>query len=113
MRYAVASSGVTVAELTANRQVADTLRPLDLVRLEGQVTNESGIADPGFNGTVFVDLLATPQETTTLGQEGDGRVMTFENRDFRLFRGQATVQNGRFALEFTLPKNTKKHLRAG
>ncbi len=113
MRYAVASSGVTVAELTANGQVADTLRPLDLVRLEGQVTDESGIANPGFDGTVFVDLLATPQETTTLGQESDGRVMSFENRDFRLFRGQATVQSGRFALEFTLPKNTKSTFGPG
>ena len=113
MRYTVPKPGVTVTALTANGQGADTLRPLDRVRLEGQVVDEIGVVDPGFDGAVFVDLLATPQETTTLGQEGSGRTMTFKNRDFRLFRGQATVQNGRFALEFMLPKNTNRTFGAG
>ena len=113
MRYAVPSPGVTVTALTANGSEADTLRPLDRVRLQGQIVNDAGAPDATFSGTVFVDLLATPQETTTLGQEGDGRVMTFRNRDFRLFRGQATVRNGRFTLEFTLPKNTNRTFGPG
>ncbi len=107
MRYAVSSPSVTLTTLTANGQPADTLRPLDRVALQGQVVDGSGNTDTRFSGTVFVDLLAAPLETTTLGQEGSGRVMMFKNRDFRLFRGQATVRNGLFSLEFTLPKNTE------
>ncbi len=113
MRYAVPSAGVTITTLTANGQAADTLRPLDRVRLEGQVVDETGVTDPGFIGSVFVDLLAAPRETTTLGQEGGGRTMTFQNRDFRLFRGRATVRGGRFELEFTLPKNTESTFGPG
>jgi hypothetical protein len=113
MRYAVPAPGVTVTTLTANGQVADTLRPLDRVGLQGQILDDAGAPDATFSGTVFVDLLAAPQETTTLGQEDGGRVMTFRNRDFRLFRGQATVRDGQFTLEFTLPKNTKPTFGAG
>ena len=113
MRFAVPSSPVTVTALTANGQAADTLRPLDRVRLEGRVSDATGTLDPTFNGTIFVDLLAAPRKTTTLGQEGDGRMMTFENRDFRLFRGQASVQNGLFTVAFTLPKNTESGFGAG
>lgn len=113
MRYAVPTPTVTVTALTANEQPADTLRPLDRVALQGQIVDDTGAPDPTFSGTVFVDLLAAPRETTTLGQEGSGRVMTFKNRDFRLFRGQAAVQNGLFALEFTLPKNTESTFGPG
>lgn len=113
MRYAVPQPSVTVTMLTANGQPADTLRPLDRVALQGQVVDDAGAPDTRFSGTVFVNLLAAPRETTTLGQEGSGRVMTFQNRDFRLFRGQATVSNGLFSLEFTLPKNTESTFGPG
>ena len=113
MRFIDSPSRVTVTALTANGQVADTLRPLDRVVLQGQVAGTDGAIDTSFDGTVSVDLFAAPREIATLGQEGGDRVMTYLNRDFRLFRGQVSVRRGTFSLEFTLPKNTKQTFGLG
>ncbi len=113
MRYAPPRPRVTLTTLTAHGQPTDTLRPLDHVWIQGQVADANGALDEAFSGTVYIDLLAAPREVTTLGQEGEGRTMTYQNRDFRLFRGQATVRNGRFVTEFVLPKNTVSTYGAG
>ena len=105
MTLRAARQGVAVISVTTNGTVADTLRPLDRIVIEGQVMDQDQ-RDVSFSGTAFVDFLAQPQATTTLGQEDSTRLMTYRNRDHSLFRGSARVVDGTFTLSFILPKNT-------
>ena len=106
MSLCTTDRSVQLTGLSVNNQPADTLRPLDLVRIRGRIDNIHEI-DTSFNGTVYVDLWAAPDTTVTLGQKNGSRPMSYQNYDHRLFHGAVNVRDGIFEIDFRLPKNTR------
>lgn len=80
------------------------LHGLSMVNIEGEIRTANGNVDRAFNGELWVKLFDKKSRFTTLGQESAGiRDFTFYNDV--LYRGRATVTEGRFRLSFQVPSD--------
>lgn len=84
-----------------------SLRALDRVKLKGQVATEAGQIIANFNGNLAVQMFDKNQEKTTLVNDGIGAPMNFTTLGETVFRGNASVTNGVFEIEFVVPKDIK------
>lgn len=82
----------------------DTLKALNKVNIKGFITDNLGATVENFTGTVSVTLYDKKREITTLANDG-GTPMTFYSRDNIIFKGKATVSQGAFSIDFTVPKD--------
>ncbi|MCS7019449.1 MAG: type IX secretion system sortase PorU [Cytophagales bacterium] len=80
----------------------DTLKALANVVLTGEV-QQQGNLDANFNGLLQIEVMDKEFEMQTLGDE-DAPAM-YRDRPSVLFRGLASVRQGRFSVQFTVPKN--------
>lgn len=84
-----------------------SLRALDRIKLKGQVTTENGQIISNFNGDLALQLFDKNQEKVTLVNDGVGDPLSFTTLGETVFRGNATVTNGVFEIEFVVPKDIK------
>jgi hypothetical protein len=94
---------VKINNHVVEEDVADTLRALAKVTIEGEVTDEAGNLLADFNGTVFPTVYDKFAEIETHGDENPSK--TFYLRKNILFNGKTAVTNGRFNFEFIMPKD--------
>nr|MCU0354236.1 type IX secretion system sortase PorU [Cytophagales bacterium] len=80
----------------------DTLKATSRVTIEGEIRNAGGVLG-NFDGILQATVLDKPVKTNTLGTESAR--MEFVQADAVLFRGTASVRNGRFRFSFVVPKN--------
>lgn len=90
----------------------DTLQALAFVKLAGEVTDESGNLLSGYNGDVAVQVFDKDVQRSTLGNDnyreaGILQIMNFSAQGETIFRGNASVKNGKFDFGFTVPKDIK------
>jgi len=90
----------------------DTIKALSRVNLLGEVLSDNGTLLSDYQGIAEVTVYDQPQTVETLGSDG-GRTFTFEHRNKVLFRGQATVQAGKFEVSFVAPEEMETEVRAG
>lgn len=83
----------------------DTLRALMPVTIEGEITDLNANLIANFNGRVFVTLFDKKRILRTLAQDPGSFVFPFEVQNSILFRGSATVRDGRFSINFVIPKD--------
>ncbi|WP_460515456.1 type IX secretion system sortase PorU [Hymenobacter jeollabukensis] len=82
----------------------DTIRALQQVRLEGEVVHPVTAAlQTSFNGKVHVTVYEKPSTVYTLGNESDTARVSVQ-KDV-VYDGKATVTNGRFQVQFIVPKD--------
>jgi hypothetical protein len=91
-------NGIPVAQ-------TDTLQATEKVTIEGEITDLQGNLIPGFNGTVYPTVFDKPGLVTTLGNDPGSPPVSFSSQTNQLFRGKATVANGRFSFSFTVPRD--------
>ena len=84
---------------------ADTIRALDKVNIEGEITDTKGNLMPDFNGTVYPTVFDKPQTINTLGNDATSQVVGFQAQNNILYKGKASVTNGKFSFNFKLPKD--------
>ena len=72
--------------------------------IEGYVAGIDMEIDTAFNGVLEVKVYDAKSNYTTLGNYGNVREYSFYHDV--LFEGKASVKNGRFNIEFSLPANT-------
>lgn len=101
--YRVATTRINGQDVNDGKP--DTLRALQPVTIEGQVTDENGNFLPDFNGKVYVTLFDKAQNLSTLGQQTGSLAKTFSVQRNILFRGSASVTNGVFSVSFVVPKD--------
>lgn len=92
----------------------DVLRALDPVTLSGEVQDLQGNLIPNYNGEVSVTVFDKKIDRTTLGNDNARDNVTnqlilldFQQLGEVLFRGQATVTNGVFDVNFVMPLDTQ------
>ena len=83
----------------------DTLKALGRYTCEGEVTDVRGIPLTNFSGIVELSLYDQPQVVKTLGNRSGSTVAVYNQQTAVLFRGTATVQEGKFRINFVLPKD--------
>lgn len=78
--------------------VVDTLRSLNLITIQGEVRDQQDVFLPNFNGDLAITVYDRPSKFTTRRRPFD-----FIWQKNRIFKGSATVQNGRFSFQFVVP----------
>jgi len=112
----VALTAVNDVPIATNNTV---LRALDRVKLSGEVRDLQDNIIPNYSGVVSVTLFDKKIDRTTLGNDGarDGAnqliLLDFDQLGEVLFRGQASVTNGAFDVEFIMPRDTQIPLGSG
>lgn len=82
----------------------DTISALDYVTISGHLENRSGEILESFNGSVIPIAYDKKSNLKTLANDG-GIPLEFESRNSTLYKGNATVENGRFNFSFYVPKD--------
>lgn len=83
----------------------DTIQALQKVTIEGQIEDFQGNLLTDFNGKVFPTIFDKPIKVTTLGQDEGSTIFEFELQKNIIFKGIASVTNGRFQFTFVVPKD--------
>jgi hypothetical protein len=93
-------NGVSVSEPT------DTLKAFSRIRISGHIEDRNNGLLEDFNGTVYPSVFDKNKTATTLAND-DKRVptMLFQTREDLIYKGKASVVNGRFSYEFLVPKD--------
>jgi len=101
--YSVSTTSVNGKPVAAGQP--DTLRALSSVEMEAMVTDDAGNLLPSFNGRAFITIFDKAQNLQTLGQDERSLIKTFAVQRNAIFKGVATVKNGRFKFSFVVPKD--------
>jgi hypothetical protein len=84
---------------------ADTLSSTEKIVIEGEVIDLSGNVLTNFNGNVYPTVFDKPQTITTLANDAGSSITNFQSQTNILFKGKASVTNGRFTFTFKVPKD--------
>ena len=82
---------------------ADTLKALSYITIEGKVTDFSN-QDVDYNGIVYPVIFDKYKHIVTLGNGGTAP-FDFNTQNSIIFKGKATVTNGKFSFSFIVPKD--------
>ncbi|MCB0569043.1 MAG: type IX secretion system sortase PorU [Phaeodactylibacter sp.] len=107
MKIALPKYKVTTTHIDSEAvspQQPDTLRALQKVTIEGEVQGLDGNLLSGFNGIIYPTIFDKAQQVATLGQ-GSNKVYNYRIQKNVLFRGRASVTNGRFRFTFVVPRD--------
>ncbi|MCB9082394.1 MAG: type IX secretion system sortase PorU, partial [Lewinellaceae bacterium] len=91
----------------------DTLRALQQVRIEGEVVDFTGNRLENFNGILYPSIFDKVFLAKTLAQDRGSFPLDFQVQKNIIFNGRASVQNGRFAFTFVIPKDINYAFGAG
>lgn len=85
--------------------ISDTLKALGKVIIEGAVVDGSGQIDQGFNGIITPTVFDKSIAYETLVNDPGSYRQQYEMQINAIFRGNVSVTNGRFSMEFVVPKD--------
>jgi hypothetical protein len=88
-------------------QSLDTIKALSYITFDGIVTNSSGVILSDFNGEVSATVYDKEILKTTLDNNNFGIKMDFDALESKIFRGRATVENGKFSFDFVAPRDLR------
>jgi hypothetical protein len=108
--YKVNVSRVNGKDISAQ---SDTVSAMEAVILEGEVSDRSGNVLSNFQGTAYLSLFDKPQNISTLGNDPASQPVSFHDQENILFKGKASVQNGKFSFRFKIPKDINYQFGSG
>ena len=79
----------------------DSLKALGLYMLKGSVKDVNGNDMNNFNGRVYVSVYEKPKTQSTIS----GPTRIFRTQNNVIFKGKATVTDGKFSIAFVTPKD--------
>lgn len=103
----------TINGLSVSTGIPDTLSALEKVTIEGVVTSQTGAILEDFNGIIFPTIFDKKITASTLGQDPGSPVRSFTLQKNIIFKGRASVTNGRFEFTFVVPKDINYEYGAG
>lgn len=91
----------------------DTLRAFQKVTVEGYVADRSGNLAGGYNGVIYPTVYDKKGNFQTLANAPGSNKANFAMRSAMIYRGKASVENGRFSFSFVVPKDIAYHFGSG
>ena len=85
-------------------EYTDTLRAFENITISGHISDLNGELLSDFNGTVYPSIYDKAVLQTTLANDG-GTPLNFRTRKSLLYRGKASVRDGRFNFTFIVPRD--------
>ncbi len=83
----------------------DTLKAFSKIRISGHVEDGSGNLLETYTGTVHPSVFDKTKKITTLANDVNAMPMQFNAREDLLYKGKASITNGKFTFEFMVPKD--------
>ena len=80
---------------------------LAYVKLSGEITDETDVLIPNYNGALAVNIFDKNIIKTTFNNDGNSPQMNFTTLGETIFRGNASVTNGQFEFGFVVPRDIK------
>lgn len=99
--YKVVTDSLNGMEVTA---VLDTLKAFSHVRISGHLEDIANQPMNDFNGVIYPSVFDKNLTVNTLSNDR-GDPFQFESQENLLFKGKASVKNGRFSFDFMVPKD--------
>jgi len=93
-------------------QLTDTLKPLSLVTVWGEIQNPNGEKISGYNGILYPTVFDKPTDASTLGNGGQ-TPFTYSIQNSVLFKGNVSVKSGEFSFSFKVPKEINYRIGNG
>jgi hypothetical protein len=84
-------------------QLIDTIKPLSVVSVWGEIQNIKGEKITGYNGVLYPTVFDKPAEVSTLGNNGQ-IPFSYTVQNSLLFKGNTSVRGGEFHYSFKVPK---------
>lgn len=84
---------------------ADTLKALSKVTISGEIRTGAGTLIQDFNGIIYPTVFDKKTSTRTLGNSRESVPIVFSDQTSILFKGRASVTNGRYSFSFIVPKD--------
>ena len=100
--YQVATTAINGKAVSST---PDTLKALSEYTISGTVQDIAGNTLNDFNGTIYPTIFDKAQTVNTLGNDAGSMAVPFQVQKNILFKGKATVNNGRFSFSFMVPKD--------
>ncbi len=101
--YQVATTKINGKDVSL--AAVDTIRSLQKVTIEGEVQDDFGNLMSSFNGIVYPTVFDKKVTYQTLGQDASSPVFPFDLQKNIIFKGRASVTNGKFSFTFVVPKD--------
>ncbi len=83
---------------------SDTLKAFDKITIKGHIENKNGVILNDYNGLLFPVIYDKPKTIITLGNDNN-TPFTFQSQSSIVYKGKASVKNGKFSYSFIIPKD--------
>lgn len=117
MHLAIPKMGVATTAINGNSIISsqyDTIKAQQTVTIDGEIIDTEGNLLSSFNGKVFPTIYDKEINVKTLGQDPKSLpVQTFKQQQNIIFKGVASVTNGKFSFSFVVPKDINYEFGAG
>lgn len=83
----------------------DTMKALTLITISGHIEDYLGNDLTNYNGVVYPTVFDKYKIKTTLGQDSDSPIRSFDVQNNVVYKGKSTVAGGKFTFSFIVPKD--------
>lgn len=83
----------------------DTLKALGKYTISGHIADQNGNLLSSYNGVVYPTLFDKAKKLTTLQNDADSPKRDYSVQNSTIYKGKATVKNGKFSFTFVVPKD--------
>lgn len=97
----------------AVNDIPDTLKAMGKYIVKGHLEDEQGIRQDTYKGTLYTTVYDKPALQYTRGNDNGSTKTGFYQQHNILYRGQQTVENGRFSCTFVVPADIDYQSGAG
>lgn len=108
LRLSQPSNRVVVTAINnrpVSEELTDSAEVLSRVTIEGEIRDADGNLVSDFDGTIFPIVFDRPTTTYTLANNNPGTEVRFTQQNTILYRGNHTVNGGRFQYTFVVPRD--------
>ncbi|MBA4275363.1 type IX secretion system sortase PorU [Flavobacterium sp.] len=88
-------------------QPFDDFKSLAKMKITGEITDENNIPLTNYNGELSTAIFDKMISRTTLNNDGHSPSMSFNTLGETIFRGNASVNNGKFEFSFVVPRDIR------
>lgn len=96
-----------------NNQVTDTLRALDLLKINGEITSLNNTLISDFNGFVEITVFDKKTKYKTRGNDSYSYPVEFYCQDKIIWQGKVSASQGKFECSFVVPKDIAYNYGSG
>ncbi len=94
-------------------QYTDTLKALKKYTISGHIADKNGQLLTSFNGIVYPTIFDKPRKLSTLKNDPKSNKADYFVQNNIIYKGKATVKDGRFSFTFVVPKDINYEIANG